>query len=191
MGRSLGRLAAARVLGGAGVVVGVVALTWLTLWVLRPNVISDGTPVLRQLTGYLGRVLPVETTTLSTGAEWLLTLLAVLVGVLGLYFAYARYRRGVLVNGPLRNASLRALYLDNLYDGAIGAPSKALARALNAMDQGVDGGVSGSAEVIAEPAGRVFSGWQSGFVRTYAVSMVLGTAAVMLYWAFSALGGTK
>ncbi len=56
MGQSLGRLLLGRVVSGAAVVVGVVALTWMTLWVLRPSLIDDGSPVLRQLTGYLGRV---------------------------------------------------------------------------------------------------------------------------------------
>lgn len=53
---SVGRIVLGRIVTGAAVVVAVVALTWLTLWVLRPRIISDGTPVLGQLTGYLGRV---------------------------------------------------------------------------------------------------------------------------------------
>ncbi|WP_045233534.1 NADH-quinone oxidoreductase subunit L [Deinococcus pimensis] len=142
-----------------------------------------------RLEGYLGRVLPVEETTLTVGAEWALTLAAVAVGVIGLGVAYLRHRAGTLADGPLRNASLRALYLDDLYDGAVGRPSRALGAAFDAMDRGVDGAVVGTAEVLAEPSGRAASFWESGYVRTYAVSMLLGTAAVMLYWAFRALGG--
>lgn len=142
------------------------------------------------LADFLGRTLPVHEAAISVGAEIALTLAAVAVGALGLYFAYARYKRGTLVDGPLREASLRALYLDDLYDGAVGAPSKALARALTAMDGGIDGGISGASEVISEPSGRGFSLWQSGFVRSYALSMVLGTAAILLYWAFAALRGS-
>lgn len=56
MQSSLARFLLLRVLTGLAVVVAVVAATWLTLFVLRPNIIDDGTPVLRQLTGYLGRV---------------------------------------------------------------------------------------------------------------------------------------
>lgn len=56
MRNSLWRVLVARVASGAVVVVLVVAVAWMALWVLRPNIISDGTPVLRQLTGYLGRV---------------------------------------------------------------------------------------------------------------------------------------
>lgn len=57
MQSSLGRFLLVRLVTGAVLVVGVVALTWLTVFVLRPNLLDDGTPVLRQLTGYLGRAL--------------------------------------------------------------------------------------------------------------------------------------
>nr|WP_041231661.1 NADH-quinone oxidoreductase subunit L [Deinococcus peraridilitoris] len=144
-------------------------------------------------TNYLGHfleeVLPVHEATLSVGAEVLLTLAAVGVGVLGLFLAYSRHKRGTLVDGPLRDASLRALYLDDLYDGAVSTPSKAIARGLTGMDTGIDGGITGSAQVMAQPSGRAFSLLQNGFVRTYALSMILGTAAVMIYWAFVSLGG--
>ena len=53
----LGRLLIVRVLGGATVVVAVLAVTWLLLFLLRPTIISDGRPVLAQLGGYLERVL--------------------------------------------------------------------------------------------------------------------------------------
>lgn len=53
---SFGRFLLVRVVTGAAVVVAVVAITWLLLFLLRPNIIDDGTPVLRQLTGYLGDV---------------------------------------------------------------------------------------------------------------------------------------
>lgn len=57
MQSSLGRFLLIRILTGALVVVAVVTITWLTVFVLRPNIIDDGTPLPRQLTGYLGRVL--------------------------------------------------------------------------------------------------------------------------------------
>ncbi len=44
-----------RVASGAAAVVAVVAATWLTLYLLRPNLIDDGTGLVPQLTGYLGR----------------------------------------------------------------------------------------------------------------------------------------
>ena len=138
---------------------------------------------------YLGRAVPYEAAHISLNTELMLTIAAVLASALGLGYAFMRYRRGTITDGPLRHASLRALYLDDVYDNLVGNPSKALAGALNAMDRGVDGGIVGTAEVVSAPGGA-FRTWQSGFVRTYAVSMVLGTALVMLYWAFRALGGT-
>lgn len=55
MQTSLARFLLVRVITGAAVVVAVLAVTWLTLFVLRPNVIDDGGPVLDQLARYLGR----------------------------------------------------------------------------------------------------------------------------------------
>ena len=57
MQTSLARFLLVRTLTGAAVVVAVLTVTWLMLFVLRPNIIDDGSPVLRQLTGYLGRAL--------------------------------------------------------------------------------------------------------------------------------------
>ncbi len=56
MPTSLGRFLVLRVLTGAAAVVGVMALTWLTLLVLRPATVDDGTGVPGQLLGFLGRV---------------------------------------------------------------------------------------------------------------------------------------
>ncbi|WP_245900767.1 NADH-quinone oxidoreductase subunit L [Deinococcus yavapaiensis] len=140
---------------------------------------------------FLGSVLPKHEGEPPLSTELLLVALAVGAGVLGLFLAYSRHRSQRLIDGPMRDASIHALYLDNLYDGAVGAPSRALAVAFDKMDRGVDGAVTGSAEVIAEPQGRAYSLWQSGYVRTYALSMTVGTALVMLYWAFRALGGMR
>jgi peptide/nickel transport system permease protein len=52
---SAGRLVLGRLVSGTAVVVAVVALTWLTVYALRPNIISDGSSVVGQLSGYLER----------------------------------------------------------------------------------------------------------------------------------------
>ena len=142
------------------------------------------------LNGFLGGVLPLPKTEQPLTAEIILTVAAVGIALLGLYIAYARYKRGTLVETRLGEASLRALYLDNLYDSTLGNGSKAVARGLASMDAGVDGAIVGTAEAVAAP-GRAFALWESGFVRSYAVSMLLGTAAILLYWAFAALGVAK
>ena len=139
---------------------------------------------------YLGRVLPVHAHHIPVSTEWLLTVLAVLAGVGGLVWAYLEHGRGTLAHGPLGQASERALYLDDLYGGLVAAPGRAIAQGLDVVDRGVDGTLSGIGEAATAP-GQVFSWWQSGFVRAYALSMLLGTALIVGYWAIKtiSLGG--
>ncbi|EYB68292.1 proton-translocating NADH-quinone oxidoreductase subunit L [Deinococcus phoenicis] len=137
---------------------------------------------------YLGRAIPVHLHEIPAATEWLLTLLAVAAGVGGLLWALAEHRRRSLADGPLGQISSNALYLDRVYDGLIGAPSRAIAEGLDVVDRGVDGTLAGIARTSAAPGG-LFSLWQSGFVRAYAVSMLLGTALILGYWAIKTIGG--
>lgn len=136
---------------------------------------------------YLGRAIPHHAHHISHSTELLLTLLAVLAGVVGLGWAFMEHRRGVLAQGPLGRVSASALYLDNLYNGLFAAPSRGIAQGLDAVDRGVDAGLSGVARNTAAPGG-FFARWQSGYVRAYAVSMVLGTALIIGYWALKMIG---
>ncbi len=136
---------------------------------------------------YLGRAIPLHPHEIAASTEWLLTLLAVLAGVGGLAWAWAEHRRGVLSRGPLGEASTRGLYLDTAYDTLLAVPGRAIAGALDVADRGVDGALSGVARNVAAPGG-LFALWQSGFVRAYAVSMLLGTALIIGYWAIRTIG---
>ncbi len=136
---------------------------------------------------YLGRAIPQEAHEIAASTEWTLTIFAVLAGVGGLAWAALQHRRNRLANGPLGRVSSNALYLDHLYDGLVGAPSKAIAGALDTVDRGTDGLIGGIAGNAAAPGG-LFTLWQSGFVRAYAVSMLLGTAAIIGYWALKMIG---
>ncbi|MEF2278679.1 NADH-quinone oxidoreductase subunit L [Deinococcus sp. YIM 134068] len=136
---------------------------------------------------YLGRAIPVEVHEIPVATEWLLTALAVAAGVGGLLWAFAEHRRRVLADGPLGRVSTNALYLDRVYDGLIGAPSRAIAEGLDVVDRGVDSTLGGIARNSAAPGG-LFTRWQSGFVRAYAVSMLLGTALILGYWALKTIG---
>ncbi|WP_034383479.1 NADH-quinone oxidoreductase subunit L [Deinococcus sp. YIM 77859] len=137
---------------------------------------------------YLGRALPVHAHEIPVATEWLLTLLAVAAGVGGLLWAYAEHRRRVLAQGPLGRVSTQALYLDRLYDSLLSLPSRAIADGLDAVDRGVDGALGGLARNSVAPGG-LFAAWQNGFVRAYAVSMLLGTALILGYWALRTIGG--
>ncbi|PTA68003.1 NADH-quinone oxidoreductase subunit L [Deinococcus arcticus] len=136
---------------------------------------------------YLGRAIPVHAHEIPVSTEWLLTALAVGAGVLGLVWAYLEHRRGTLMDGPLGETSTRALYLDTVYDNVVGAPSRAIAGALDTVDRGTDSALGSVARNASGPGG-LFTLWQSGFVRAYAVSMVLGTALIIGYWALKTIG---
>ncbi|THF86198.1 NADH-quinone oxidoreductase subunit L [Deinococcus sp. KSM4-11] len=138
--------------------------------------------------GFLGKVVPPLEHELASSTELLLTVLAVAAGVLGLLWAYTSFRRDTLTNGPLGRTSTNALYLDTVYDNLISAPSRTISGALDIADRSTDGLINGIAGNAAAPGG-LFTLWQSGFVRAYAVSMLLGTAAIIGYWALKTIGG--
>jgi len=142
------------------------------------------------LDSWLGAVLPIEAAELSVATEWGLTLAAVLVGVFGLGLAYVLHTRNQLTDGPaaLRDLSSNSLYLDSLYANAVSRPSAGIAGALDSMDRGVDGTIESVGETVGS-LGRLVTFWQSGFVRSYAVSMLLGTTLILGYWALKTLGG--
>ncbi|WP_293909006.1 NADH-quinone oxidoreductase subunit L [Deinococcus sp.] len=140
------------------------------------------------LDDFLGKVLPVEVHELPVSTEWLITAVAVSAALLGLAWAYADHRRGALQNGPLGNVSTQALYLDTLYRSVVGDGSKVISRGLDAFDNGVDAGMTAVATNTGAP-GWLVTLWQSGFVRAYALSMLIGTALIVGYWALQAIGG--
>lgn len=142
------------------------------------------------LDSWLGAVLPIEAAQLSLATEWGLTLAAVLAGVFGLGLAYMLHTRNQLTDGPaaLRDLSSNSLYLDSLYANAVSRPSAGIAGALDSMDRGVDGTIESIGETVGS-LGRLVTFWQSGFVRSYAVSMLLGTTLILGYWALKTLGG--
>ena len=142
------------------------------------------------LDSWLGAVLPIEAAQLSLATEWGLTLAAVLAGVYGLGLAYMLHTRNQLTDGPaaLRDLSSNSLYLDSLYANAVSRPSAGIAGALDSMDRGVDGTIESIGETVGS-LGRLVTFWQSGFVRSYAVSMLLGTTLILGYWALKTLGG--
>ncbi|WP_425147505.1 NADH-quinone oxidoreductase subunit L [Deinococcus sp.] len=142
------------------------------------------------LSGWLSAVLPLHGAELSAGTEWGLTALAVAAGVLGLGLAYRIFGLGTLTDAPpaLRALSSNSLYLDDLYANLISRPAAGIAGGLDLADRGVDGTVEGIGGNISG-LGRVFTLWQSGFVRSYAVSMLLGTVLILGYWALKMLGG--
>ncbi len=142
------------------------------------------------LENYLKPVLGLPSLHNPATTELSLIAIAVLLALLGFLWAYLRYRSGRLTDlrgfGPI---SAKALYLDDLYAGSVASPSKAISGALERTDRVFGGGMSATGEVLTEP-GRWTNLWQSGFVRVYALSMLLGTLLLVLYLAVRMLGGS-
>ncbi len=76
-------------------------------------------------------------------------------------------------------AARRDLYQDAFNEAAFMRPGQYLTRSLVYVDnRGVDGVVNGLAALVGGTSGRVRR-WQTGFVRSYALSMLTGAAVVV------------
>jgi NADH-quinone oxidoreductase subunit L len=120
---------------------------------------------------------------------WLLTTLTIVLVLLGALLAAAMYlRRPVPSTAPVGSVATRAarrdLYQDAVNESLFMRPGQYLTRSLVFFDnRGVDGAVNGLAALIGGTSGR-FRRLQTGFVRSYALTMlggvVLMVAAMLL-----------
>ena len=131
--------------------------------------------------------------TLST--EWLLVALSAVAAALGLGLGYWIYhlRSGrpaaFMSGGFLGRLSREGGGFDALYNNTIKAASEGTAGGLGVLDRElVDRGMSGGAGVTGLLA-RAATGLQSGFARTYALTMLLGVVALVLGLLLSVLLG--
>jgi NADH-quinone oxidoreductase subunit L len=123
--------------------------------------------------------------------EWVLTGASVVMAVLGLLIAAAMYLVRIpdpaalaRTFRPIYTLLLNKWYVDELYEALIAHPGARLASFLSAFDLGVvDGMVNGVAR-LARNTGGLFRNLQSGYVRGYAVTMLIGAFCVLAYWAF-------
>jgi NADH-quinone oxidoreductase subunit L len=164
------------------------------LWVLAALSTVGGLVGLPHFTGwnilepFLEKVAPTAEgfTKLALTGELALIGVALLVAVGGMYLADQWLRDSGPkevgnVPGGFGEASRNALYLDRVYDAALSAPARATSLGLEAVDtQGLDRGVRGTADLIAE-SGASLRLWESGYVRSYAVAVLIGTAILVAY----------
>jgi NADH-quinone oxidoreductase subunit L len=120
--------------------------------------------------------------TVSPVVLTVLTLLVVALGALGGWVAFGR--RPVPISqpvgvSPITTASRRNLYADAFNEAVLMRPGQWLTRALVYFDnRGVDGAVNGMAAGFGGGSARLRR-TQTGFVRSYALSMLGGTIAVV------------
>jgi NADH-quinone oxidoreductase subunit L len=120
---------------------------------------------------------------MSAGVISLLVLAAVVVGAAIAYQLFGREdvpRLAPARVSPVTKAARADLYGDAFNEAAFMRPGQYLTRSLVYVDnRGVDGGVNGLAALVGGTSGRVRR-WQTGFVRSYALSMLAGSALVVL-----------
>jgi NADH-quinone oxidoreductase subunit L len=110
-----------------------------------------------------------------------LTLVVVALGVAGAWEVFARHPVPVVqpVGSPVTVAVRQNLYADAFNESVLMRPGQWTTRALVFLDnRGVDGVVNGVAAGLGGTSSRVRR-WQTGFVRTYALSMLGGSIAVV------------
>ncbi|WP_229071801.1 NADH-quinone oxidoreductase subunit L [Actinoplanes sp. DH11] len=117
------------------------------------------------------------------------TILSLVVTVLGAGLAWALFRNGTATEpqpaGALVTAARRNLYTDAFNEAVFERPGIYLTRALVFLDnRGIDGVVNGLAAGIGGGSARLRR-LQTGFVRSYALSMLTG--AMLVVGAFIAI----
>nr|WP_198428598.1 NADH-quinone oxidoreductase subunit L [Nocardia bovistercoris] len=113
------------------------------------------------------------------------TALALLVVAVGVAFAYYQYAQREIPEtapepvNPLTVAARRDLYGDAVNETVFMRPGRHLTRSLVFLDtRGIDGVVNGTAALIGGVSARIRR-VQTGFVRSYALSMLTGAALVV------------
>ena len=115
--------------------------------------------------------------------HWLLTTLSLVVTVLGAGLAWFLFRSGTATEpqpaGVVVTAARRNLYTDAFNEAVFEKPGIFLTRALVFLDnRGVDGLVNGLAAAVGGGSGRLRR-LQTGFVRSYATSILTGALLVV------------
>jgi NADH-quinone oxidoreductase subunit L len=122
-------------------------------------------------------------------AHWLITTLSLVLTVLGAFLAWSLFRNGTQEQeqpaGVVVTAARRNLYTDAFNEAVFERPGIYLTRALVYLDnKGIDGLVNGVAASVGGGSGRLRR-LQTGFVRSYALSMLTG--ALLVVGAFLAI----
>jgi NADH-quinone oxidoreductase subunit L len=112
----------------------------------------------------------------------ILTLAVIALGAYGAYVAFGRKEvpeERPLAVSPVTRVARRNIFADAFNEAVLMKPGQWLSRALVYFDnRGVDGAVTGLAAGMGGSSSRLRR-MQTGFVRSYALSMLGGTVAVI------------
>ncbi|MGN9914635.1 NADH-quinone oxidoreductase subunit L [Phytohabitans sp. LJ34] len=162
---------------------------WVPLVLLAVGSVAAGWLMSTSVVDWLTPVLGEHEEHKAVLSHGLITTLSLVVTVLGAGLAYALFRNGTAEQeqpaGPIVMAARRNLYADAFNEAVFEKPGIFLTRALVFLDnRGVDGLVNGLAAAVGGGSGRLRR-LQTGFVRSYAMSMLTG--ALLVVAAFLAL----
>jgi NADH-quinone oxidoreductase subunit L len=121
------------------------------------------------------------------GVESLLIALAIVIATVGILLALAVYRREGLAErlaratGPVYRTVRNLYWVDELYELLVIRPFYALSRFFRAFDQRVVDGAVNASGIVAELTGQVIKLFQTGRVRNYALTFLLGVVAILFY----------
>ena len=109
-----------------------------------------------------------------------------MANVLAFRFASAissavRNARLARATGPVYRTLRNLFWVDELYDAVIIQPFYAVSRFLDAFDRRVVDGVVNAAGIVTELTGQVIKLFQTGLVRNYAMTFLLGVVAILFY----------
>jgi NADH-quinone oxidoreductase subunit L len=126
----------------------------------------------------------------SLGVQWISTSLSVLLGALGIFGAWRLYGRGFEYkenNSPAYQLVFHKYYVDEILDTVMIKPLQALMRAANRiLEQGaLDGGSRGIATIFQGTSSGLRK-LQTGFVRNYALAILVGVVLIIMYYAVRA-----
>jgi NADH-quinone oxidoreductase subunit L len=117
----------------------------------------------------------------STGTLWTLAIVDAAVALVGLGLSYSIWSRRSAHPALEPVVLQKSYYIDDVYDTVIGRPAEGLARFSAVFDNKViDGAVNGVAR-LARGAGGGLRKIQTGFVRQYALGIVIGAVALLAY----------
>ncbi len=137
------------------------------------------------LSGFLHSVAP--TREVPLGLEWTSTALSLALGIIGIFAAYALYRRGFAYKEnkrPLYQLVLNKYYVDEGLTLLLINPILAFARAATRFLEGdaLDGGARGFA-FLFRGTSTGLRRLQTGYVRNYALAILLGAVVIVIYFA--------
>ncbi|MGC8825808.1 MAG: NADH-quinone oxidoreductase subunit L, partial [Anaerolineae bacterium] len=149
-----------------------------------------GLPRLSLVEGYLEPVLPAEHAAAAGAAEWVLLVVSAVIALGGIALAYYLYvvRPAVPANlskqfAPLYTLLSHKYYVDEFYMAVVVEPLRRVGRFIAELfdPQVVDGVVNGLAR-LAGVSGEGLGALQSGRVRSYALSILVGVVIILGYF---------